>query len=275
MPVNKADFYTVLGVKSDATAKDIKTAYKKLASKHHPDKASGNEAKFKEIQEAYDTLGDAKKKGLYDNRQRGGWHSTTNDFDMDSFYRAKARAQANHNPYQSAGGAFSADDLRDMFSTRGERREEIPKIHISLKQAYDGCHVPSKHGSVHIPKGTRSKTKFCIGKDRKIVEIIVDHHNKFRRSLDDLLLTVEIDVRDVLVGNRIRFTHLDGNTYEVRIQPGTQPDQVVRLGGKGMKNPENDRYGDLLVEYKITIPVLTQTEKDAIIAIHKPRTIEV
>lgn len=269
---NKADFYAILGVKADSTAKDIKDSYRKLASKHHPDKAGGNEEQFKKIQEAYDTLGDRKRKAKYDENRMYG-NDRSYDFDMDGFRRAKQKAHA-----QYGGGYtnYTSDDLRDMFSTRaGSRAEPIPKIHISLEDAYKGRHVISAYGSVHTPAGIRSHTKMMIGTDRKIVEIIVDPHPKLKRTLDDLLLTVDIDVRDVLVGSRLRFKHLDGREYEIKIQAGTQPKGVMRIGGKGMKNPETDKYGDLLIECNIIIPVLTTTEKAAIIAIHNPRTVEV
>jgi len=261
---NKANFYTVLGVKRDDTDKDIKSSYRKLASKHHPDKG-GNEEQFKKIQEAYDTLGDKKKRALYDN---GNFNF--NSGRADSAFRDTMRG----GKFNQGSNAYTSEDLRDMFSTRSERRT-MPTFQISLVDAYNGVHKVTKYGSVTIPKGIRSGSRMYVGHDKTMIEFMIGHHPVFKRANDDLLITVNLNVLDVMTGGRIRFEHLDGRTYEIKIQLGIQHGQVMKVGGKGMPNPETDQYGDLLIECNIVIPSLTQTEKEAIIAIHKPGTTEV
>src|SRR5687767_7112932 len=96
-----ADPYTTLGVSKNASADDIKKAYRKLAHQYHPDKKGGNEAKFKEVNEAYQVLGDPEKKARYDS------FGSAQDF---------AGAQQGFGGFDFGGGAGGFESIFDMFS---------------------------------------------------------------------------------------------------------------------------------------------------------------
>ena len=136
---NKRDFYEVLGVNKNASKDEIKSAYRKLAKKYHPDnKETGDEAKFKEIQEAYDILYDDQKRSAYD------------QFGFAAFEQAGANPGAN--PFQGGGFSGGFGDLGDIFSsffgggarqrpnTTGPRRGEdlLNRIKIDFMDAING-----------------------------------------------------------------------------------------------------------------------------------------
>src|SRR5258706_6282628 len=162
------DYYAALGVKRDASADEIKKAYRKLAQKHHPDvsKEKGAEERFKEIAEAYQTLKDAQKRAAYD--QLGSAYQPGQDF------RPPPDWEKQFGEGRSEGGQFSFDDLdlSDLFESlsRGQRgRANVPipgqdyevTVHLSLEDAYRGTQVDlglqvpedNDQGRVrHVPK---------------------------------------------------------------------------------------------------------------------------
>lgn len=100
------DFYKILGISENASPDEIKKAYRNLAHKYHPDKSSGDEAKFKEINEAYQTLSDASKRQQYDVRRRfgGGYAGFQGDQGFSGF-----------SPFGFSGGSFTWDNLDDLL----------------------------------------------------------------------------------------------------------------------------------------------------------------
>src|SRR5947207_10259444 len=107
------DFYSVLGVSRSATADEIKKSYRKLASKLHPDKNPGNkgaESQFKEVNRAYDVLGDAKKRSLYDEFGEDGLRE---GFDPERMrqYKAWTAQQGAGGPRAGGGVPFNIEDI--------------------------------------------------------------------------------------------------------------------------------------------------------------------
>ena len=254
--MSKRDYYDVLGVSKDASDDDIKKAYRKLAMKHHPDRETGNEAKFKEISEAYDQLGDPNKRAQYDNRDsgfssgpRGFAHSTNGNVDLtEEFMRT----------FFSDGSPFA-----DIFGQhRAQPRNTVHRVSISLEDAYLGKTARiSATATLNIPAGVRTGTK--LYSDSKFYEIEVQQHYKFKRANDDLLVDIELNAIEAMIGIDAVLVHLDQTQLQFSIPAGIQPGQIVKLSGKGMKNPEIDRYGDMMVRINITIPKsLSDTDKD-------------
>jgi DnaJ-class molecular chaperone len=249
------DYYEILGVTKSATDEDIKKSYRRLASKYHPDKFPGDnsperdraEETFKKINEAYDTLGNPEKRVLYNN---GG---------------------ASGNPFftQHTAGA-SAAEFRDIFDDllksgtfTGFKFEQDPSTHrarpntqivlISLEDAFLGKSIRVLPGTtIKVPAGVRSGTKFYG--DGKFFQVDIQPHFKFKRANDDLLIDVQINAIEAILGVDTVLDHLDGSQFEFKIPAGIQPGQIVKLTSKGMKNPETDRMGDMLVRLSITIP---------------------
>lgn len=254
--MSKRDYYDVLGVPKDASDDDIKKAYRKLAMKYHPDRETGDESKFKEVSEAYENIGDASKRQAYDNRgspsgfsHRGFTHGTSGNADLnEEFMRT----------FFSEGSPFA-----DIFGQhRAQPRNAVHRVSISLEDAYLGKTAKlSSTATLTIPVGVRSGTKLYA--DSKFYEIEVQQHYKFKRANDDLLVDIELSAIEAMIGIDAVLVHLDQTQLQFSIPAGIQPGQIVKLSGKGMKNPEIDRYGDMMVRINITIPKgLSKADQD-------------
>lgn len=242
--MSKKDYYTVLGLAKNATEDDIKKSYRKLAMKFHPDrnKEAGAEESFKEAKEAYEILGDPQKRAEYDQFGHDG----------NSFRHAQGAARTWN---------FENGDFTDVFSELFRRHNDhvsqqktqtIYMVSLPLLDAYLGRTIQDDKTTINIPKGVRSGTRLFV--DSKIYRIDVQPHHKFRRSNDDLLVDTEISAIEAMIGADAELEHLDGAKLQFNIPAGIQHGQIVKLSGKGMKNPETDRYGDMMVRVSINVP---------------------
>lgn len=277
--MSKKDYYKILGLEKNASEEDIKKAYRKLASKYHPDKIPGEngspekkaaEASFKEVGEAYDTLSTPEKRSVYDtyghtepgfnpNATRGWSHSTgtstgthSNDgFDeiLKSFF---------------GRGGFNTGGFNSDYFNQPQKQQVVYVANISLAEAYTGKTINVEPNvTLNIPKGVRSGTKFYV--DNKVFRIDVQPHYKFKRSNDDLLVDIEIGAIEAMLGVDAILDHLDSVKLQFTIPPGIQAGQIIKLSGKGMKNPETDKNGDILVRITISIPrTLSDSERAAL-----------
>lgn len=246
----KQDYYVTLGLAKNASDDEIKKAYRKLSMKYHPDRLASEsqeaqaagEAKFKEAKEAYEQLSDPQRRAAYD--QYGH--------------------DAPQHHFQSHGGAMPQDMedvLRTMFGGGnpfgdifGQQRQQAPRkvINITLEQAYTGFQFTDQNVQFQIQAGTRHGTKYFH--DGIIYQIGVYAHPKFKRANDDLLLEIEINAFEAMLGIDASLEHLDKAQLQFAIPAGIQTGQIVRLSGRGMRNPENDRVGDLHVRVSVATP---------------------
>jgi DnaJ-class molecular chaperone len=253
--MSKRDYYEILGLPKNASDEDIKKAYRTAAMKYHPDrnKEPGSEDKFKEAKEAYECLGDAEKRQLYD--QHG--HN-------DPFAHGR-RHQSN------TGNDHISDIFTNIFGNRGFQfhtggfEQPQPVIHIitiSLVDSYTGRTIrPDAKTVMNIPKGVRPGTKFFA--EGKLYRIDVHPHEKFMRSLDDLMVNVEITAIEAMLGVEAVLEHLDGSKLQFNIPASIQHGQIIKLNAKGMKNPETDHYGDMMVRISVVVPRSLSEEQKA------------
>jgi len=259
--MSKRDYYDVLGLAKNASDDDIKKAYRKLAMKYHPDRNQDDptsEEKFKEVKEAYETLSDPQKRAAYNtyghnaenNRFTHGWASSDSDVDATEIFKEFFNSGGFDNLFKQGG------------FTHTTQRATVHTINISLTDAYVGKYIKvDSKTTVTIPKGVRPGTKFYA--DNKLYQINILPHPKFKRSNDDLLVDVEINAFEAMLGLEVVLEHLDGAKLQFNIPAGIQNGQIVKLNGKGMQNPETDRHGDLLVRCSTTIPKnLTDEQKE-------------
>lgn len=250
--MNMSECYSILGIDSNSSKDDIKKAYRKLASKYHPDKnhTPDAEAKFKQVQEAYDYITNPPEESIY------GGHGFA----------------YNANSYNDLADILNMSRSGFSFSGGPRPTKKLFMVSISLEQAYTGTVLGSQFGDLRIPKGTRNKTKMEVPSHKAIIEINVNPHEKFKRSKDDLLLCASVNIFEALLGTEAMVTHLDGKKYKFNIPPGIQHGHIVKLTGKGMPNPEFDKYGNLLVKIDIIVPTdLTEEEKSVILNLNKVR----
>lgn len=272
--MSKQDYYKILGVTKTATDDEIKKSYRSLAMKFHPDRNNdpGAEDKFKEIKEAYEALSDPDKKRHYD------------QFGHDSF-----SPHQNHNTHTWTFTQGSASNINEIFHgmfgnhpgfTDGifgaQRPTQTPTtiVNISLTDAYKGRTVSiDQHHTINIPRGVRPGTKFYI--DGRLYRIDIHPHHKFKRSNDDLLVDIEITAIEAMLGMDAILDHLDDVKLQFSIPAGIQAGQIIRLSNKGMKNPETDKIGDMLIRLNIKMPVVSIEEQDILRTLNHRKIINI
>lgn len=271
-----SDYYSILGVSKNASENEIKSAFRKLALQHHPDRG-GNIEQFHKIQEAYETLSDPQKKSAYDNPQPryqssgfpGGFSFNFNGDLPDGF----EAFFGNHSPF----GAFS-------FGRRAPQNQNIQvATALSLEEAFSGkdiyatIQLPSGREQViniTIPPGIHDGTTLKLsgfGDDSIaaaprgdiLLQVRVDSHSIFQRNGDDLIQVVEITSIDAMLGKTIVVDTIHNKQLNTEIPAGIQNDAILSLAGYGMPNfnvPTN--FGRLLLKIKIRTPTLTEEQKE-------------
>ena len=273
------NYYDLLGVSKSASEKEIKQAFRRLAKQYHPDANPDNpgaEAKFKEINEAYEVLSDPEKRAQYD---RFGSVRTNNG--GGSYY---TNVDMGDNPLndilESIFGGFGGRGGSSQRTTRQQAqagRDLEQTVRISLHEAYEGTTRLVSKGDrrvrVNIPAGADNGTKVRLAGEGQpgaaggrpgdlylVVEVEPD--SQFERQGNDLTVEVKVDMFTALLGDSIEVPTLS-RPVSIRVPPGTQSGRRFRLTGKGMpilRQP--DSYGDLYARVMITVPEnLTGTQR--------------
>ena len=282
------DPYQTLGVSRSADEAEIKSAYRKLAKKLHPDVNPGRkdvEQKFKEITAAYDLLSDPKKRARFD---RGEIDAMGNDkgfsgSGFDPFANAARRGAKNRAYNYSFGGdsdPFSQMNAEDIFSeffgggkSRGFQNEEKQRgqdvtygLTISFVEACQGCKkrvtlVGNKAIDVNIPPGTETGNKLRLrgqgaqgrgGSGDAIIEITVEPHRYFTRNGYDINVDLPISLPEAVTGASVEVQTLDGKV-SVKTPKWANTGTTLRLKGKGVPKLKGDA-GDMFVKLKIMLP---------------------
>ena len=274
------DYYKILGVDRKASDDDIRKAYRKLAKQHHPDYNPNNkqaEERFKEINEAYEVLSDAKKRSHYDRlgSDYSQWQRRGNpgDFNWDQYgggFPGGTRVNMDDlNEMFGGAGGFS-DFFQTIFGMGGARNAARSQpqgyqqeLEITLEEAYKGTtrliQSDGKEKQVRIPAGVRTGSKVRVagaGPQGLDLYLIVDvaEDNRFERRGNDLHTTATINVFTAILGGEAEVDTFEGK-IKLGIPAGTQPEQVFRLAGRGMPHVKNAKEkGDLFVRVKVQIP---------------------
>lgn len=290
------DFYGVLGVPKSADDATIKKAYRRLAKDLHPDKNPNNpkaEARFKQVNQAFDTLSNADKRKLYDEFGEEGLR--------DGFDAEKARAYAQWQTRGARGGAgpfgggfggggVSLDDLfggggggGDPFSrrrgpARGQNYEQ--EITIPFVQAVRGAtlELRSAEGTpvqVRIPAGANEGSRLRLagqggpspngGPAGDLTLVIhVEAHPLFRREGDDLKLELPITPGEARAGAKVTVPTAEGSVT-LKVPARTQSGTELRVRGKGVAR-KGKPPGDLYVRFIVHLPTAESPELDALLA---------
>ena len=278
----KRDYYEVLGVDKKAAATEIKSAYRKMALKYHPDKnkATDAEEKFKEINEAYQVLSDGEKKKTYDQFGHAAFDPASG-MGGNPFSGGSRQGPFNWSYSSSAGGQnpFGNMDFNDPFeifesffgggfSQRGAgfRPRQRYSLAIDFMDAVNGAEkeveVNGKKHKIKVPAGANDGTRIRF--DDFDISLEVKSHQKFKRDNYDVFLDQKISFTMATLGGKIEVETLDGQ-LKLKIRPGTQSHTLVRLRGEGVKHLRGRGRGDLYVRLIVEIPQkLTQAEKKLI-----------
>jgi curved DNA-binding protein len=277
------DYYKILGVDRKASEDEIRKAYRKLAKQYHPDYNPNNkqsEDRFKDINEAYEVLSDAKKRGHYDRlgSDYSQWQRRGNpgDFDWGQYggggFPGGTRVNIDDlNDLFGGAGGFS-DFFQTIFGGGGARTSARShpqtqgyqqELQITLEEAYRGAmrslQTDGKEKQVRIPAGVRTGSKVRVpgvapqGLDLYLIVDVKDDP-RFERRGNDLHTTATVDIFTAILGGEVEVDTFEGK-IKLGIPAGTQPEQVFRLAGRGMPLVKNTKEkGDLFVRVKVQVP---------------------
>jgi len=282
---NARNPYEVLGVSSKASASDIKSAYRKLAKKYHPDLNKNNpdhEKKFKDISQAYEILGSDEKRKKYDSGllDESG-QEKVNPFHQ-GFRGAHTEQAANFDFSDIFGGG--GEDIFSMFRQGGNRQKRqrsygpppekgqdiLYTLRIDFSEAILGgkrqiALGDNKKLNITIPVGSKDKQKLRLKKQGAssthpkgekgdaIIELHIAPHPYFKRQGKDVYLTLPITVKEAIEGGKIKTPTLSGSVA-LTIPKGSNSGQTLRLKGKGVPAHRlQPAPGDLLVQLSIQL----------------------
>jgi molecular chaperone DnaJ len=274
----ESDYYAILGVGSDASAKEIKQAYRKLAQKYHPDTNAGDvsaETLFKEVNEAYDVLGDAETRKEYDHARQMGYF-VGGPGGAQQYVRVEdLMGGGRGSPFDLLGGL--GDLLGRQPGSRPRGGDDLSaEMHLSFHDAISGTTrqvtVNGQTVKVKIPKGVADGARIRVrgrgGPGRAggaagdlYVTVQVAEHPVFGRNGKNLLLNAPITFVEASLGAEIDVPTLDGKV-RLRVPAGTQTGKTFRVRNHGVEDSKGTR-GDLLITVLVTIPeALTDQAKE-------------
>lgn len=252
-----SDHYTTLGISKTASQDDIKKAYRKLASKHHPDKG-GDTAKFQEIQTAYETLSDPQKRANYDNPPQPQFR------------------------FQSG-----MDGFEDIFSQFGFGRRQAPQrrnrsitiqVRMTLGEVLEGKQVI---GAIQLPSGREQTLQIQIPKGVKqgdqikyqglgddsitgiprgdlIAQIIEIPDHRFQRQNDNLYTETTISAFDAILGTTILIDTITDSKLEINVPAGIQAGQMIICRGHGLPQDQRGIRGNMYVKINLKTPHIAE-----------------
>ena len=275
----KRDYYEILGVEKTASASDIKSAYRKMALKYHPDrnKAKDAEAKFKEINEAYQVLSDAEKKKAYDQFGHAAFNPASG---MGGNPFSGGRQGPFTWSYNSSSGGqnpFSNMDFNDPFEifesffnggarSGGFKPRPRYSLTIDFMEAVKGVEkevkIEGKKRKIKVPAGANDGTRIRF--DEFDISFDVKPHPKFKRDGYDVFADQKIGFSLAALGGKVEVETLEGK-LKLKVRPGTQSHTLVRLRGEGIKHLRGRGKGDLYVRLLVEVPEkLTKEQKKLI-----------
>ena len=283
------DPYTVLGVSKGASESDIKSAYRKLAKKHHPDQNPDDpkaKERFAEANQAYEILGDKAKRKQFDAGEidadgKPKFQGFPGGGDPFAGFRQQGGRQGGFDPRQSGFGA--EDILKDIFGGAfgGAQQQSRPQqtvpdllfdLPVTLEDAASHAKVEARLPDgrllhVSLPKGVEDGQQIRLkgqgrdgmrGRGDAIATVRLRPHPDFRLDGKDLHFDLQVALHEAITGTKLPVKTLSGK-LALAIPPYSSSDKVLRLRGKGMMKKDGS-HGDLLVHVRIMLPDFPDTD---------------
>lgn len=274
------DYYKILGVSKSATEKEIKTAYRKLARKFHPDlnpEDKQAEIKFKEINEANEVLSDPENRKKYDKYGKD-WKNG----EQQEHYNRQQQQQYNQRSQQAGQQGFSGSDYSDFFesmfggqranqgqSQRFKGQDFNAELHLKLEDVYTSQQqILTVNGNkirLTIPAGVENGQVIKIsgnggagvngGPNGDLyITFVIENHTQFKRVENNLYQDVDLDLYTSILGGEITVDTFDGKA-NLKIKPETKNGSKVKLKGKGFPVYKKEgKYGDLIITFHLKLP---------------------
>ncbi len=277
------NYYDILGVSEDASSDQIKRAFKEIAKKEHPDRG-GDESRFKEANEAYDTLKNSQKRHDYDTMRKfggsgGGDHPFFNEDIFGDFFSGFGGGDT------SFGGRFNFSgrpgDTRTFRNVRRGNRNVQVRMAISIKEAMNNSEktinykLPSgrdEYATVKIPAGVQHGVTFKFSGmgddsiknqprgDLMVVMSVLDSDGYTRKG-NDLYTDKTIDCFQAVRGHEFNVRTLEEKVIKVKVPAGTQPGTILSVKGQGMPVHKTlNIRGNLYVKIHVLIPQLSASD---------------
>lgn len=287
------DYYKTLGVDKNASADDIKKAYRKLARKLHPDlNPNDKEAhrKFQQINEANEVLSDPEKRKKYDQYGENWKHA-------DQYEQAKQQRGAQgfgrrnfgedpfeHYTYSSGDESEFSDFFESLFGGGGRRsrakyrgQDYSAELHLSLTDVYkthkQTLNINGKQVRITIPAGVENGQVIRLkgyGSEGAnggpngdlLITFVIKNDTSFKRDGNDLYKNEDIDLYTAVLGGEKTVETMDGK-IKLKVNPYTQNGAKIRLKGKGFPvYKKEDEFGDLYITWNVKLPThLTDKQK--------------
>lgn len=265
------DYYATLGVSRTASADEIKRAFRKLASQHHPDKG-GDTQKFQAIQEAYATLGDEQKRAEYDNPrpQFSGFHGQPGGVNINEIFG------------QMFGSGFGHPHFGQGFAQQHPRRSHVRMtLWITLLDVATGGKRTVSLGTqqgvsaveIDIPLGINDGDNVQYegigpGGADLVVQFRISPDRNWHREGLNLTMEARVDIWTLILGGEITVNTLAGKILTAVIPSRTQPGTNLRLKGQGLQN-RSGGIGDIFVRLQAVLPTNIAPEIIAAITDHR------
>lgn len=289
---SKPDYYKTLGVSKNATADEIKKAYRKAARENHPD-AGGDEEKFKDINEAYEVLSDEKKRKIYDTYGTAdqsqvpfSWGGGTGgvNINIDDILGGAGGWAEILERLRNGEGAFGTDwdfgDFGGGYAYGGQPRpkkgqDTTVNLQVTFDEAFKGTtkrvtvRIPGRQDAttldVKVPAGAndgdrqRFRGQGVPGQNGGaagdlIITTKIDPHPTFSRKGADVLTTATVNMAEAALGTSIVVDAPDGSKIRVKVPAGTQAGTVLSVKGKGAPRLKGSGNGDLKVTVNVPVP---------------------
>jgi len=279
------DYYATLGVEPTAGDAEIKTAYRRLARKYHPDvsKEAGAEDKFKAVNEAYEALRDPQKRAAYDQLKAQGYrpgeefHTPPNygggqGYDFEEVFGGGAGGGGFSDFFESlfarqrGGGGGRASGFGGASQGPQPTRDTRAKLSVPLEAAYQGdslrINVGGKQLDVRVPKGIRPGQVIRLGGQGSgggnlMLEVEYASHPRFEVDGLNILYTLQVTPWQAALGTSISVPTL-GGSVELKVPADSDSGRKLRLRGRGLPGKPD---GDQIVELEVIAPVATNEEQ--------------
>jgi len=273
----KRDFYDILGVSKNASRDEIKKAYRKQALEWHPDRNKSAEAseKFKEINEAYEVLGNPQKKQTYDQFGHAAFSQGGGPGGFAGGQNPFTYTYTTYGDESGQGSPFEGFDFSDPFEIfeqffgggspfRQAQRKPRYGLSLTFQEAVKGVEkevsLDGMRKKIKIPAGVAEGSRIEFSDFYVTIDIKPD--KTFQREGNDILVNQEIPLMIAILGGIIEVPTIDGN-LKLRVRPGTQSGTMVRLAGRGVKRLHGYGHGDQYVRLLVKIPEkLTRKQKE-------------
>ncbi len=295
------DYYKILEIQNSATDADIKSAYRKLARKYHPDLNPNDETskkKFQQINEANEVLSDPEKRKKYDKYGKDWKHAE--EFEKANQQQSQSRGSGGEQQsYRTSGGDFSGDFsefFESMYGSGAGGRTRQTKfrgqdlnaeLHLNLMDVYktqqQTLTVNGKNIRLTIPAGVENGQVIKItghgspgvngGPNGDLyITFTIANHPKFKREGSNLYAIIDLDLYSALLGGDLQVDTMDGKV-KLKVAPETQSNTKVKLKGKGFPVYKKEgEFGDLYITYNVKLPTnLTEKEKELFTELSKLR----